>query len=91
MHPVAILTERYEALRSCVLARNSFSGLRLGQGALMARGMAAWMQVAGELIVPVRSAPVFSREAASVPQLVQDEVIQVMGAAVMTLVSGGSL
>jgi glycine/serine hydroxymethyltransferase len=91
LHPAAILTEHYETLRSYVLARNSSSGLRLGQGALMARGMAAWMQVAGELIAPVRSALVFSREAASVPQLVQDEVIQLMGAAVMTLVSGGSL
>jgi hypothetical protein len=86
-----ILTEHYETLRGCVLARNSSSGMRLGQGALMAHGMAAWIQVAGELMSPVRSAPVFSKEAANVPQLVQDEVIQLMGEAVMTLVCGGSL
>jgi hypothetical protein len=86
-----MLTEHYETLRAYVLARNGSSGQRLGQGALMARGMAAWIHVAGELIPAVRSAPVFSREAASVPQLVQDEVIQLMGEVVMTLVCGESL
>ena len=65
--------------------------MRLGQGALMARGMAAWIQVAGELIAPVRSAAVLSREMANVPRLICDEVIQLMGEAVMTLVCGGSL
>jgi hypothetical protein len=89
--PATILAEHYETLRGCVLGRKGSSGMRLGQGALMARGMAAWMQVAGELMVPVRSAPVFSSEAASVPQFVQDEVIQLMGEAVITLVCGGSL
>lgn len=57
----------------------------------MARGMAAWIQVAEELIPAVQSAHVCSREAASVPQLVQDEVIQLMGEVVMTLVCGESL
>src|SRR5690348_1913423 len=47
--PVALLTEHYERLRAYVLAQDGSSGLRWGQGALMARGMAAWMQVAGEL------------------------------------------
>lgn len=86
-----MLTEHYETLRAYVLARNGSSGLRLGQGALMTRGMAAWMQVAGELIPAVRSAPWSSGEAASVPQLVQEEVIQLMGEAVMTLAYGESL
>lgn len=87
----AILTEHYEALRGCVLDRNGSSGMRLGQGAFMARGMATWMQVAGELIPPPRSAPVLSEKAAHVPRLVSNEVIQLMGEAVMTLVCGGSL
>jgi hypothetical protein len=60
-------------------------------GALMSRGMAAWMQVAGELMASARSLPLRSTETASVPQLVLDEVIQLMGSAVMTLVTGGSL
>jgi len=89
--PAAILTEHYEALRGCVLDRKGSSGMRLGQGAFMARGMAAWMQVAGELIPLPRSAPVLSEKAAHVPRLVSNEVIQLMGEAVMTLVCGGSL
>lgn len=89
--PTTILTEHYERLRGYVLARNNSSSLRLGLGALMSRGMAAWMQVAGELVASARSVPLCSTEAASVPQLVLDEVIRLMGSAVMTLVSGGSL
>lgn len=91
MSSAPTLTEHYEALRNCVLERKGSAGMRLGQGALMARGMAAWIQVAGELVAPVRSAPVLSRETVNVPQLVSDEVIQLMGEAVMTLVCGESL
>lgn len=65
--------------------------MRLGQGALMFRGMAAWMQVAAELAMPEQPVPLHTTETASVPHLVLDEVIQLMGSAVMTLVSGGSL
>ncbi len=57
----------------------------------MARGVAAWIQVAGELIPPVQEAPSSCRTAVSVPLLVQDEVIQLMGEVVMTLVCGVSL
>jgi hypothetical protein len=52
----------------------------------MARGMAAWSQVAGELIPMVRGELSSSSEATSLPQLVRDEVIHVMGEAVMRLV-----
>lgn len=89
--PAAMLTEQYETLRAYVLARNGSSSLRLGQGVLMARGMAAWIQVAKELIPPARSAPSSSSEALSIPLLVQGEMIQLMGGAVMTLVCRGSL
>lgn len=89
--PAAILTEHYEALRGCVLDRKGSSGMLLGQGAFMARGMASWMQVAGELIPPPRSAPVLSAKTPNVPRLVSNEVIQLMGEAIMTLVCGGSL
>lgn len=86
-----MFTEHYEMLRAYVLARNGSSGLRLGQGALMTRGMAAWMLVAGELIPAAWSVPVCPGKAGSVPQLVQDEVIHVMGEAVITLAYGESL
>ena len=86
-----LLTEQYEILRAYVLARNCAPGQRLGQGALMARGMAAWMQVVRELILPVVPAPARSSETARVPLPVQDEVIRLMGAAVISLVCGGSL
>jgi hypothetical protein len=81
-----MLAEHYETLRACVLARDDPSGLRYGQGALMARGMAAWMQVAGELVPFVHSDRALSSEAARLPQLVQAEVIHLMGEAVMSLV-----
>jgi hypothetical protein len=90
MQPTAMLSEHYETLRAYVLAQNG-SGPRLGQGVLMARGMAAWIAVVGELIPPVRSAPSPSGEAVSVPLLLQNDVIQLIGEAVMTLVCRGSL
>jgi hypothetical protein len=89
--PAAILTEQYEKLRADVLARNRSSSLRLGQGVLMARGVAAWIQVVKELVSPMLSAPSPSIEAISVPPLVLSEVIQLMGGAVMTLMCRGSL
>lgn len=85
-----MLTEQYEMLREYVLLRNGTHGLRLGEGVLMAKGMAAWMQVVGELIPPARSMPAYSCEAASLPPQVQDEMIQLMGQAVMSLLCRGA-
>lgn len=90
MQPTAILSEQYETLRAYVLVQNGF-GIRLGQGVLMARGMAAWMEIVGELVPPVRSAPMPSAGAVDVPPLMQSEVVRLMGEAVMTLVCRGSL
>jgi len=85
-----VLGEQYERLRSYVLARNCTSGSRLGQGALMAHGMAKWIEIAGELIAPVRSAAVTAGEVPRMPFPVQDEVIRFMGGAVIALVCGGA-
>jgi hypothetical protein len=85
-----MFTEQYETLREYVMLRNSTCGLRLGEGVLIARGMAAWMQVVGELIPPARSMPAYSCEAVSLPPQVQDEMIQVMGQAVMSLLRRGA-
>lgn len=85
-----VLTEQYETLREYVLLRNSACSLRLGEGVLVARGMAAWVEVVGELITPARSVPAPSSESASLPPQVQDEMIQLMGQAVMSLVCRGA-
>jgi hypothetical protein len=86
-----VLVEQYERLRSYVLARNSTSGSRLGQGALMAHGMVRWIEIACELIAPVRSQLVPTEQVPSMPFPVQDEVIRFMGGAVIALVYGGTL
>ena len=85
-----MLTEHYETLRACVLARNGSSSLRWGQGTFMARGMAAWIQVAAELMPAIRSEP-SDRTAVSVPLLAQSEVVQLLGQAVLALMCGGLL
>src|SRR5579884_2505007 len=85
----ATLTEHYETLRGYVLARNEASGLRCGLGALMARGMAAWIHVVAELIPAGRSEP-RNRSPVSVPLFAQSEVIQLLGQAVLALVCRGS-
>lgn len=84
--PAETLTEYYEVLRSYVLARAGPSALRLGQGALAARGMAAWIQVAGELMPPTRSAPDVAWGPAGLAPPMQDSLIQLMGEVVMTLI-----
>jgi hypothetical protein len=89
--PLAMLTEHYEKLRASVLAQDGGSALRLGQGALMARGITAWMQVVGELMPPARSAAWPTGVEANIPVLVQNEVIQLMGEAVLNLVNRESL
>jgi len=52
--------------------------------------MAAWIQVAGELMPAIRSEP-SDRPAVSVPRLAQSEVIQLLGQAVLALMFRGSL
>ena len=84
------LTEHYETLRAYVLARNEASGLRCGLGALMARGMAAWIEVVAELMPAVRSES-SNRPPVSIPLFAQSEVIQLLGQAVLALVCRGAL
>lgn len=86
-----MLTGQYEMLREYVLLRNGTCGLRLGEGVLVARGMAAWIQVIGELVPPAPPASARpSGEIASIPPHVQDEMIQLMGQAVMSLLCRGA-
>lgn len=71
--------------------RNGSANLRLGEGVVITRGLVAWMRVARELIPVTPSVPLSSWELGNVPQLLQDEVIRVMGEAVITLAYGESL
>jgi hypothetical protein len=87
---MARLTEQYETLRALVLARNGSSGVRLGQGVVTARGMAAWMGVAGELVPDVRPTPSSDDDPVSLSPLMQRELIQLLGGAVLTLVDRGA-
>ncbi len=86
--PVALLTEHYEQLRESVLAGKSASAGRGGQAALRARGMATWIQLARESILPLRAAcPPTAMEVIPIPPPVQDDLIQLMGEVVLTLVT----
>jgi hypothetical protein len=83
-----MLTAHYEQLRECVLARKSSWGLRGGHAALTARGMATGIQLAREPIPPLRcECPPTSTEVIKVPPPLQDDLIQLMGEVVMTLVA----
>jgi hypothetical protein len=86
-----MLTEHYETLRGYALCRNSPAGLRWGQGAMMARGMAAWIEAVRDLIPVSRPEPSPSRESVPVPLLVERDVIELMGEAVLALLRRGSL
>jgi len=83
-----MLTERYEQLRESVLARKTASGPRGGHAALTARGMATWIQLAREPIPPLRcECPPDLTEVIQVPPPLHDDLIQLMGEVVMTLVA----
>ena len=83
-----MLTERYEQLRESVLARKTESGPRGGHAALTARGMATWIQLAREPIPPLRcECPPDLTEVIQVPPPLHDDLIQLMGEVVMTLVA----
>lgn len=93
MSSPARLAEQYERLRACVLARDASSGARLGQGVVAARGMAAWMQVVGELAAGVSLVPPSAPPGhlVSVPASMRRDLIQLLGRAVLTLVDRGAL
>lgn len=86
-----VLIDRYELLRHHALSRCIFPEMRPGYGVLVARGVAAWLAVAGEVTRP--QPPSRSTEAAPttvLPQL-HDDLVRVMGEVVMTLTAKGAL
>jgi len=81
-----VLVERYENLRRHVLSRCIFPEMRPGYGVLVARGVAAWMEVVEDVVRPLQ--PLFSSAEASpatVPPQVHDDLVRVMGEVVMAL------
>jgi hypothetical protein len=82
-----VLIDRYEWLRHHALSRCIFPEMRPGYGVLVARGVAAWLDVAEEVIGP-QGPP--SRSTTVPPQL-HDDLVRVMGEVVMTLTAKGAL
>ena len=75
-------------MRAAVVAQDTSGSQRLGQGVLMARGMAAWMQAVTELIPPQRILCSPFHEVSGVPPLVRKAAVALMGEAVMALLWG---
>ncbi len=87
-----VLIDRYEWLRHHALSRCIFPEMRPGYGVLVARGVAAWLDVAEEVTKPLHP-PYRSTEAAptTVPPQLHDDLVRVMGEVVMTLTAKGAL
>ncbi len=87
-----MLIDRYERLRHHALSRCIFPEMRAGYGVLVARGVAAWMDVTEEVAGSLRP-PSGSMEAAptAVPPQLHDDLVRVMGEVVMTLTMRNAL
>ena len=80
------MIEHYENVREAVLGRNSGGGSPWGQALLANRGVAAWMQAAGQWLTPLLPLPPASSvAAASMPALVRQDLVQLMGEVVLTV------
>jgi hypothetical protein len=80
------LIEHYEKVREAVLGRDSSCGSRWGQALLASRGVAAWMQAAGQWLTPLLPLPpASSAAAASMPALVRQDLVRLMGEVVLSV------
>jgi hypothetical protein len=80
------LVEHYERLRQQVLSRNLSSGSRLGQAVLVSRGIVAWMQAVSQTLGSILPAPsTVPLEPISVPDLLHEDLVHLMGEVVLTL------
>ena len=81
------LTEYYERLRQEVLGRNPGGNSRLGQAVLVHRGVAAWMHALGPCLTPITAAspPKVPEASPAVPGSVHEELVRLLGEAVLTL------
>jgi hypothetical protein len=83
------VTECYERLRQEALGQNPVGNSRLGQAVVVHRGVVAWMQALGPCLTPLTPArPRRTAEPSlAVPGAVQEELVQLLGEAVLTLAS----
>jgi len=81
------LIEQYERLRQQVLCRNLSCGSRIGQAVLVSRGVVAWMRAVSQSVASILPAcSTMSAESIRVPDSLHEDLVRVMGEAVLTLV-----
>src|SRR5260370_623568 len=86
------LIEQYERLRQQVLWRNLSCGSRIGQAVLVSRGVVAWMRAVSQSVASILPAcSTMSAESIRVPDSLHEDLVRVMGEAVLTLVPPGAL
>jgi len=80
------LIEHYEKVRQAVLGREASASSRWGQAVLVNRGVAAWMQAAGQLLAPLSPLPAAARVTeATLPSLVRQGLVHLMGEVVLSI------
>jgi len=82
------LTAHYEKVREAVLVRDSSGSSRWGQALLVNRGVVAWMQAAGQLLAPLSpllATTTATVTGASLPSLVRQDLVHLMGEVVLTV------
>jgi len=80
------LIEHYEKVRQAVLGRQSCGSPRWGQAVLVSRGVAAWMQAAGQLLAPLSPLPAATTATGTtLPSLVRQDLVHLMGEVVLTV------
>jgi hypothetical protein len=80
------LIEQYERLRQQVLCRNLSYGSRIGQAVLVSRGVVAWMRAVSQTVASILPAcSTMSSDSNRVPDSLHEDLVRVMGEAVLTL------
>jgi hypothetical protein len=80
------LIEHYEKVREAVLVRDSSGSSRWGQALLVSRGVAAWLQAAGQLLAPLSPLPTAATlTGTTLPSLIRQDLVHLMGEVVLTV------
>jgi hypothetical protein len=80
------LIEQYERLRQQVLCRNLSCGSRIGQAVLVSRGVVAWMRAVSQAVASILPAcSTMSSDSTGVPDSLREDLVRVMGEAILTL------
>ena len=80
------LIEQYERLRQQVLGRNLSCGSHIGRAVLVSRGVVAWMRAVSQSVGSILPAcSTMSSDSTRVPDSLHEDLVRVMGEAVLTL------